>query len=293
MHSAFLQEIKDDIKSGQLDTVIKLARNNNGAIDKIRFGDNQDTCLLKITRRKPAQLLSDFKKLLKAGVDPNETNKFGFTPLLAAARAPHGGSFEPGTESAKLAVSYSETLTKYGADVNQCDEQGMSPLSWAAWGGHAELVDFLISKGATQEVDPRHKEAISPLHYAAIKGHFDILDAMVNKHGFDVNYFSNQTAMHFVVQNENYEAAEKLIELGAQIDIQDEMTGRTVRDMLFVKGEERLIDKFDELETERQKEAHYRRQNADEIRAKEEMEQVKEFRQSISTQRRFVMKRRR
>lgn len=49
-----------------------------------------------------------------------------------------------------------------GTDVNAKDDQGMTPLHLAAQGGHAKVMELLISKGAN--VNARNSKAQTPLH---------------------------------------------------------------------------------------------------------------------------------
>jgi ankyrin repeat protein len=58
-------------------------------------------------------------------------------------------------------------LIARGADVNEYDSLGGTPLHDAAWSGEARIVELLIEHRAN--VNARHKEAGStPLHYAAL-----------------------------------------------------------------------------------------------------------------------------
>jgi ankyrin repeat protein len=40
---------------------------------------------------------------------------------------------------------------KRGANIHQADDEGVTPLQMAALKGHQEVVDYLMSKGATFE----------------------------------------------------------------------------------------------------------------------------------------------
>ena len=72
-----------------------------------------------------------------------------------------------------------------GADVNAKDRDGATPLPWAAWAGHKQVVELLIAKGAdvNAKVD-RH--GMTPLHYAASRGHKEIAELLI-ANGADVN----------------------------------------------------------------------------------------------------------
>ncbi|MDP6527056.1 MAG: ankyrin repeat domain-containing protein, partial [Kiritimatiellia bacterium] len=77
-----------------------------------------------------------------------------------------------------------------GTDVNAgggLDDNGepllWTPLHHAAWGGHKEIAELLIAKGA--EVDANHDGEGTPLHNAAY-GHKEIAELLIDE-GADVN----------------------------------------------------------------------------------------------------------
>ncbi len=58
---------------------------------------------------------------------------------------------------------------------------GATPLLWAAWGGHKEIVELLISKGA--DVNTKADDGTTPLDMAnAVKPNPFIID-LIRKHG--------------------------------------------------------------------------------------------------------------
>jgi ankyrin repeat protein len=68
-----------------------------------------------------------------------------------------------------------------GADVNGKDPGGYTPLHWAAWGGHTEVAELLIAKGA--EVNAMSYEfAATPLDLADIHDYVEVKKLLV-KHG--------------------------------------------------------------------------------------------------------------
>ena len=72
-----------------------------------------------------------------------------------------------------------------GADVN-AKEVGdkWTPLHNAAWGGHKEIAELLIAKGA--DMNAKDDEGMTPLHPAAAAGHREIAELLIAK-GVDVN----------------------------------------------------------------------------------------------------------
>ena len=77
-----------------------------------------------------------------------------------------------------------EAVKKHLADgvgVNKKDKGGYTPLHWAAFRGHKEVVELLIAKGA--EVNAKCYEfAATPLDLATIQDYVEIKKLLV-KHG--------------------------------------------------------------------------------------------------------------
>ena len=72
-----------------------------------------------------------------------------------------------------------------GADVNAKDDNGWTPLHWAALSGHKEVSEYLITMGA----DVNAAETVSGmtvLHEAAALGHKEIAELLIAS-GADVN----------------------------------------------------------------------------------------------------------
>ncbi|MDP6417799.1 MAG: ankyrin repeat domain-containing protein, partial [Gammaproteobacteria bacterium] len=66
-----------------------------------------------------------------------------------------------------------------GADVNAKDKRGKTPLLRAAIGGHKEIAEILIAKGAdVSPKSPEYKAGITPLHEAAFHGHMEIVELL-------------------------------------------------------------------------------------------------------------------
>lgn len=88
--------------------------------------------------------------LLARGADPNARDRYGNTPLWAAAQA----------GKADLA----RMLIEAGADVNNRNKKGRTPLHWAVFTKRAEYARALLDAGA--EVDARDEQGRTPLALA-------------------------------------------------------------------------------------------------------------------------------
>ncbi len=62
-----------------------------------------------------------------------------------------------------------ELLLAKGADIKAVDNNGYTPLHWAAQKGHREAVELLLSKGADMKAGTY--SGWMPLHLAAYNAH--------------------------------------------------------------------------------------------------------------------------
>ncbi|GBM77458.1 Ankyrin-3 [Araneus ventricosus] len=69
-------------------------------------------------------------------------------------------------------------------NVNVRSDLRFVPLHYAARGGHAEVVQFLIEKGA--DINAKGVDGITPLHLALEEGHNTVVDILL-QHGADIN----------------------------------------------------------------------------------------------------------
>lgn len=90
------------------------------------------------------------KELLNKGVDPNQKDSGGNTPLFEAVNSGH-------FETVKL-------LLAKGANVNQSVNSGWTPLMIAVANNHHKIVTLLLNKGA--DANSRCGKGISPLFLA-------------------------------------------------------------------------------------------------------------------------------
>ena len=91
-------------------------------------------------------------------------------------------------------------LLDAGADVNvrNADKQRLqyTPLHWAAYYGHLEIAEILISRGA--DLDAEDPSYSTPLYLAAEQGHPKVVEFLISK-GAEVNVkssWSGYTPLH-------------------------------------------------------------------------------------------------
>ncbi|XP_043962577.1 ankyrin repeat and SOCS box protein 2-like isoform X3 [Gambusia affinis] len=146
--------------------------------------------------------------LVQRGADANEQAGDGASPLYEACKNGH--------------FSVVQALLTLKADPNRATNSGLLPLHVAVRNDHKRIVSLLIP--LTSRVRIRTC-GISPLHIAADRNRDEILELLIES-GFDVNAELSEehsqmyedrrsTALYFSVSNGNLEAAEMLLEAGA------------------------------------------------------------------------------
>lgn len=73
-----------------------------------------------------------------------------------------------------------------GADVNVRNEDGMTPLIWAAFIGHLDIVKFLVDNGNGMDIDARDNKGCTALAMAVLMGKLEVVKILVAK-GANVN----------------------------------------------------------------------------------------------------------
>ncbi len=114
--------------------------------------------------------------LLAAKADPNyrpviADGVYGSPPLVCAASCRPSESFQ----SCEAIV---EVLVSAGAEVNQGDSDGYTPLMAASSVGNLEMVNLLIKNGAHLNATTRSKR--TALHFARENGHLEIVTALLD-----------------------------------------------------------------------------------------------------------------
>ena len=105
----------------------------------------------------------EVERLIRAGVDVNNKENDGVTPIHCAAENGH-------TDTVQL-------LLDHGANVNVKDAEGYTPISEAAENGHRDTVRLLLDHGAN--VDAEDDEGDTPISQAANNGHTDTVKLLL------------------------------------------------------------------------------------------------------------------
>ena len=180
--------------------------------------------------------------LINRGAKVNAKDNSGSTPLDRATQGSHTAIAEllraqganTGTIHVVARNGYLAGVQAYldaGVDINARDENGSTPLHWAALEGHKDIVELLINRGAevnaTSEIG-----GWTPLHMAASKNHIQVVSFLIKK-GADEDakaIIGGWTPLHWAALEGHKDIVELLIKLGANINSKDNM-GNTPLDL--------------------------------------------------------------
>ncbi|XP_057501365.1 potassium channel AKT1-like [Actinidia eriantha] len=163
------------------------------------------------------------QRLLKRGLDPNESDNNGRTALHIAA--------SKGSENCVL------LLLDYGADPNSRDSEGNVPLGEAIMANNEPVAKLLANNGATLSSGDVGQFACA----AAEQNNLELLKKIVH-HGGDVTLPKSNgstTALHVAVCEGNAEIVKFLVDQGADIDKPDGQ-GWTPRALADQQGHEEI-----------------------------------------------------
>ncbi|KAG7381507.1 Mitogen-activated protein kinase kinase kinase mlk-1 [Phytophthora pseudosyringae] len=124
-----------------------------------------------------------------------------------------------------------------GANLHVADLNGWTPLLFASYGGHVDVVGYLLEHGA--DVDARDSGGSSSLRFAASEGRMEVVHLLVEVGGARVNQSdgSGWTPLILASWYGHMNVVRFLLEHGAQVDVQDAGGSTALR---FAAAEGRL-----------------------------------------------------
>jgi len=157
------------------------------------------------------QELDKMRELIKDGVNLNELDEFGLTPL-------HFAVISGFSDGAKL-------LLESGAQVNSLSSRHTTPLHHAATGGHMKCLEALLEHNADVTI---RDESTTPFGYAVKKGHIEVARALIaaaEKQGgvemklklLNMADSKGETPLMHAVASGNMDFACELIKAGASV----------------------------------------------------------------------------
>jgi ankyrin repeat protein len=183
------------------------------------------------------------KALLKEGANPNETNRYGISPLALACQngnleivndllgaGADANTRQRGGETVLMIAARTgepgcvRALLAKQADVNAKERRGQTAIMWAAAEGHAEVVEALLKAGA--DFRTPLDGGFTPFFFAIREGRADVAKLLL-KAGADVNEAmhpkrragrgpqSGMTPLLMAVENGHFELAIDLVKAGA------------------------------------------------------------------------------
>ena len=143
--------------------------------------------------------LSIVTKCVKMGIDINTEGFQEFFPVQIASQ----------TDVLKY-------LVEHGADVNQPDNDGFTPLLMGSQNGHLPVVQYLVENGA--DVNQTRNDGVTPLYISSQKGHVLVVQYLV-ENGADVNQNTNNgaTPLAIAIYSNHTEVAKFLLNKNANI----------------------------------------------------------------------------
>ncbi|XP_061198294.1 uncharacterized protein LOC133206356 [Saccostrea echinata] len=228
---------------------------NGGANLKIK--DEKQRTLLHISASKGDEALPIIEKLKQKGLDINEKDIDGKSPIYYALEREHALSLKARVDENKDDLDYYKStlallkegakpdlwdsqrrspiyslfnreqkctdimqqLVKYGLDVNFMDKNGASLLHYAVLSGDKSFVECVLQARKPANINLKDKTGRSALYKATEKGFLDIVELLI-AHKAEVNLTDNKklTPLYQAVNRDFVNLVEILVENGANVN---------------------------------------------------------------------------
>ncbi|HEY4714775.1 MAG TPA: ankyrin repeat domain-containing protein, partial [Aquirhabdus sp.] len=123
-------------------------------------------------------------------------------------------------------------LITNGADINNKNNEGDTPLHEASRFGWLEIAQCLVTNGAT--INPRNYQGEIPFHIAVRNGYLEIVQCLV-MNGADINakYLDDYTPLHLAACNGYLEIVQCLVMNGADINTENNAMFTPLQKLLY------------------------------------------------------------
>lgn len=177
--------------------------------------------------------VSTAETLLSAGVNPNEANQQGQTPLYYAAL------FNNNDVVALLVAHHADPNTR-ASSPDRGSQVPQTPLQIAASMGNLHIASMLLTAGA--RVDTRSERGRTALHFAVVASHLDMIRLLLEK-GADVNVRDADGAspLDDAIWHGYLDASAVLLADGALLDQPETQTGATPINEAAYRGQTQIV----------------------------------------------------
>ena len=231
---------------------------DKGAPVNLASPSNGDTPLHDAIYFKGKQGASVMQILLRYGASLSVRNKAGLTPIEAARvlgdkesesllQAEEAKRFSPKGRALMKAVraqdidGVNRLLQLKETPVSEKDEDGFTPVIWAARSGYVEITESLLAHGASPNENDDWMKANAG-HKAAFWGRAAIIPILA-KYRWDVNAqggYNGYTALHDAVARAHVDTVREIAKAGARWDIQGH-DGKTALDLARALGNPEIL----------------------------------------------------
>lgn len=218
-----------------------------------RFKDNVPTPLVGITsiRRGPSNVVMLAGTEARASEHPERAGAQLEAATISATRSSDGEDLHKAAQADDGEVIVTAAaigslpavlnLLEQGYDIDyQRDRDGATALLIASVGGHDEIVQILLDRGA--KVDPVSSSGETPLIGASFEGHDEIVQSLL-AHGANSNKKLTEdgyTALMLAATNGHEGIVQALLAAGADVDLKDKK-GKTALDFATTRRTQQLL----------------------------------------------------
>lgn len=244
VYSGKAEVVEHLLKEGALVDLQSPSNGNTPLHDALYFKPGSDTRVIEaLLKFRPSLAIRN-----RAGLAPKDSAKLlNDQSAVALIEEYERTAFSEKGRQLMLAVKAndSEKVKRFvehpDQPLEEADEQGFTPLIWAAREGFTAIVELLLGKGA----DPNRLDQwmkANAGHKAAFWGRAEAMLRLV-KNGLDVNArggYNGYTALHDAVVRGHLEVVKVLIQAGARKDVKGH-DGKTARDIAKVSANADLL----------------------------------------------------